>query len=396
MVAAYGDVALGILGDLAVGDGFAAGDCNAALAAGLRQGAAGELSVAIYGDIALGGLGNGAAAGDGFVAGHVDGSGINVHCAAIGDCQSFGLDSPRCLHLQGAVLACDRNGLEFHVAGAGCCGFLVGQDGCGTTVFHGQGLVRCGHAAVCRFQLPNHAVNHNIAIQAGVALVDVNIGILNDDLLHILVQELNFLGLDVQRLVFRTDGTFAAGRDDGGLLLCYHAGGLGVIIAIEQGTIGVIDTDFYIFSGGNVLDRIVGAAFHCRNQLCCRCVHHDHGAIGTGLDIDGVAVFVIGGKFHECDFFQVVLRRSLVNPKFNISLCLGIKVGNRDHAALDLNVPLGNRRPAVFPVCGIVESAVIPPIAGVADFVDVVGNVVCQPFQGDVLSTANSDLGALV
>ena len=298
------------------------------------------------------------------------------------------------MHLQGAVLACDRNGLEFHVAGAGCCGFLVGQDGCGTTVFHGQGLVRCGHAAVCRFQLPNHAVNHNISIQAGVALVDVNIGILNDDLLHILVQELNFLGLDVQRLVFRTDGTCAAGRDDGGLLLCYHAGGLGVIIAIEQGTIGVIDTDFYIFSGGNVLDRIVGAAFHCRNLLRCRCAYHDHGAIGTGLDIDGVAVFVIGGKFHECDFFQVVLRRSLVNPKFNISLCLGIKVGNRDHAVLDLNVPLGNRRPAVFPVCGIVESAVIPPIAGGADIVDVVGNVVCQPFQGDVLSFKNSNLRA--
>ena len=326
----------------------------------------------------------------------MDGSGINVHCAAIGDCQSFGLDSPRCLHLQGAVLACDRDGLEFYVAGAGCCGFLVGQDGCGTTVFNGQGLVRCGHAAVCRFQLPNHAVNHNVAIQAGVALVDVNIGILNDDLLHILVQELHFLGLDVQRLVLRTDGAFAAGRDDGGFLLCYHTGSLGVIIAIEQRAVGVIDTDLYIFSGGNVLDRIVGAAFHCRNQLCCRCVHHDHRAIGTGLDIGGVAVFVIGGKFHECDFFQVVLRRSLVNPKFNISLCLGIKVGNRDHAVLDLNVPLGNRRPVVFSVCGIVESTVIPPIAGVADFVDVVGNVVCQPFQGDVLSFKNSNLRALV
>ena len=386
MVAADGDVVLGGLGDGAVGDGFAAGYCNSSLAAALRQGAAGNRLVAADGDVALGLLGDGAAAGDGFVAGHVDGSGINVHCAAIGDCQSFGPDGSRCLHLQGAVRVCDRDGLELHVAGAGCCGFAVGSDRSFASVEHGQGLVRCGHAAVCRFQLPGHAVNHNVAIQAGVALVDVNIGILCNDLLHLLVQEDDFLGLDVQRLVFRTDGACAAGRNDGGFLLCYHTGGLGVLIAIEQGTIGVIDTDLYIFSGGNVLDRIVGAAFHCRNRLRCRCAYHDHGAIGTGLDIGGVAVFVIGGKLHECDFFQVVLRRSLVNPKFNISLCLGIKVGNRDHAVLDLNVLLGNRRPAVFSVFGIVESAVIPPIAGIADFVDVVGNVVCQPFQGDLLS----------
>ena len=107
----------------------------------------------------------------------------------------------------------NRNALQRHIACANRTFRNIGHNGCGTAVFHDQVLVGSGNAAVSGLQFPNHAVNNDVAGQTGVALIDVNVGILCDDLLSLFIQEDNLFCLNVQGLIDRADGAGAAGND---------------------------------------------------------------------------------------------------------------------------------------------------------------------------------------
>ena len=408
LVAAYGDVTLGILCNHAVSDLLIAGYGDGTIATGFRQFAVLNRLVATYVDAAIGIDIKGTAAGNGEVAAfgcrledRYRTVCVNVHKAASGYGKLAGSNVACHIHGQGRLLVfqrlLNRNGLQSHIACAYRAFSNIGHNGCGTAIFHDQVLVGSGNAAVSGLQFPDHAINNDVAVQAGIALIDVNVGILCDYLFSVLVQEYDLLRLNVQRLALGADGTGAAGCDDGCLSAGDHIGGMGIRFAVEEGTLRIVHTDFHILTCGDVHDLVIRSVLRSFDLLRCGCAQHGDRTIGTGHNIRRVAILVEGRELNVGDIAGAAAAAHkvgvglLVNPNLNVFLSVGVIILHRNDAVGNADVLLFDCRPVGLTVHRIVECAVVSPVAGAADLVDVMSNVIRQTLQHNLLSTEDFD-----
>ena len=197
--------------------------------------------------------------------------------------------------------------------------------------------------------------------------------------------------LNVQRLIDRADGTGAAGYDYRYLIACRYIGGVGVGLAIEQRTLGILHSDLRILTRGNVNDIIIRSVLGRDDFLGRRWILGLYGAIGTCHNIGHIAGGVEGRILNADNLFCNAGSAGIVGQglhadlHLNIFIRIGVTVFHRKHTIGEGDVL--DLAPTVNTILGIVELTVVPiPAASVCTLVDVLRNVVRQAFQHNLLS----------
>ena len=279
------------------------------------------------------------------------------------------------------------NGLQSHIAGTGSVFCNIGLDGCSTAVFHHQVLIRSGDTAVSRLQLPDYAVNNDIAVQAGIALIDIDVGILFDHLFTCCVQEDDLLCLNVQRFGLCADGACAPGCNHSCLLPCRNIGCFGIGVAVEQRAVGVVYTDLHILSCRDVHDLVRGSILSCHNALGGLNPLQNHRAVGARGDIAHLIAAelrepIVGGQFAFC---VILLEDGQCN---SLAVC---RVAYGDDAVCNTDIVLTDGRPAGVAIRRVIEGA---SVSRVPDSIDILCDVIRQPLQHDGLARQNLNVGA--